>query len=151
MADVPVVSGGATGADPARRAPTGATGRRGLILWGPVVAYCALIFALSSISRVPALPGGMSDKTAHALLYSGLGFLVARALSGGAARPMRLGVPVAVVAFSALYGLSDECHQLFVPLRQFDLLDLASDVAGGAAGTAAWWAWGILWRLRDVV
>jgi VanZ family protein len=111
-----------------------------------VLLYCALIFALSSISSVPALPGHMSDKTAHALLYSGLGFLVARALSGGIRRPVNARVLVIVLSFSALYGLSDEFHQLFVPLRSFDLRDVAADVAGGGIGSAAWWLWGTLRR-----
>ncbi len=122
-----------------------------LSLWGPVVAYCALIFGLSSISSVPALPGGMSDKTAHMLLYSGLGFLFARALSGGGRRPMRLRLVAAAVAFAAAYGLSDECHQLFVPRRQFELLDIAADIAGGGVGAVSWWLWGILWRSRDAL
>ena len=41
-------------------------------LWPPVLAYMAFIFTLSSISQVPALPGG-GDKNLHALLYAGLG------------------------------------------------------------------------------
>jgi VanZ family protein len=109
----------------------------------PVLLYCALIFGLSSISNVPSLPGGMSDKLAHALLYSGLGFLVARALAGGA-RPLTVPVLLVVLVFGAVYGLSDEAHQLFVPNRQFDLRDLAADVLGAGLGAAALWLWGIL-------
>ena len=44
-------------------------------LWMPVAGYMALIFALSSISHPPALPG-QSDKGVHALLYAGLGALL---------------------------------------------------------------------------
>jgi VanZ family protein len=117
---------------------------RWLWLWGPVVLYCALIFELSSVSDVPQLPLGMSDKTAHALLYSGLGFLVARALTGGQPRNASLWLAVATVVAVTLYGLSDETHQLFVPHREFDLKDLAADVVGGVAGTAALWLWGII-------
>lgn len=108
-----------------------------------MLAYAALIFALSSISKVPSLPGGMSDKTAHILLYSGFGFLVARALAGRRRRAALwlMGVTLLVVG---LYGLSDETHQLFVPHREFDLRDLAADVVGGACGTAAQWLWGII-------
>jgi len=147
MADVPLLNGGALDVNPVERADAGPRAERPgrLILWGPVVAYCALIFTLSSISSVPALPGGMSDKSAHVLLYSGLGFLVARAVGGGR-RPMGLGRFAVVVVFAAAFGLSDESHQLFVPRRQFELLDLAADVAGGGAGSIAWWLWGILWR-----
>ena len=45
-------------------------------------AYMAFIFGLSSISHTPSLPHG-SDKGLHALLYSGLGALFARARAGG--------------------------------------------------------------------
>jgi VanZ family protein len=113
-----------------------------------VVLYCGLIFLLSSISNVPALPGGMSDKVAHALLYAGLGFLLARALAGGFRRQVAWRVVLVVAAFSAAYGLSDEFHQLFVPHRTFDLRDLAADVLGGATGAVLLRLWGILRESR---
>jgi VanZ family protein len=119
-------------------------------LWGPVVLYCALIFGLSSISAVPSLPGNMSDKLAHVLLYSGLGFLVARALTGGT-RPLSAHALVVVLAFAAVYGFSDETHQLFVPNRQFDVRDMAADVVGAAVGAGVLWLWGILRESRDAV
>jgi VanZ family protein len=128
---------------------TGPSGR--LRLWGPVVLYCGLIFALSSVRSVPPLPGGISDKVAHALLYSGLGFLVARAVSGGVARASSVHVAIAVIGFATVYGLSDETHQLFVPTRQFELKDILADAIGAGMGTAAWWLWGILRRTSDVV
>jgi VanZ family protein len=115
-----------------------------LWFWGPVALYCALIFSLSSVSDVPPLPGGISDKMAHALLYSGLGFLVARALTGGRRQHVSLWVAVATVAAVTAYGLTDETHQLLVPNRQFDLKDLAADLAGASIGTAAQWLWGII-------
>jgi VanZ family protein len=131
--------------------PTRTPASERLGLWGPVLLYCAIIFGLSSISSVPALPGHISDKTAHALLYSGLGFLVGRALSGGIGRPVTMRVLLIVLAFSALYGLSDEVHQLFVPLREFDLKDMAADVAGGGIGSAALWALSTFRRSSDVI
>jgi VanZ family protein len=120
-----------------------------LWLWGPVFAYCALIFALSSISGLPDLPAHMSDKVAHVLLYSGLGFLVARALSGGIGRPVSGGVVLAVLVAAAVYGLSDEVHQLFVPNRQFDLKDMCADAVGGVTGAGVPWLWGILRRVHE--
>jgi VanZ family protein len=118
--------------------------RRGFFLWGPVVAYCLLIFLLSSISDVPDVAKGMSDKTAHVLLYSGLGFLVARAVAGGLGEPFPGWVILAAVVLSVAYGFTDEAHQLFVPRRQFDPMDLAADGAGAAAGASLLWLWGII-------
>jgi VanZ family protein len=111
-----------------------------------VALYCALIFWMSSVSAVPALPMRVGDKAAHAAAYACLGFLVTRALAGAAGRRVTARVIVGALAFCALYGLSDEFHQLFVPLRSFDLRDLAADVAGGGIGLAAWWLWSTLRR-----
>lgn len=111
--------------------------------WGPVALYCAVIFGLSSISNVPTLPTG-SDKLAHLVLYSGLGFLVARAASASRSPRLARHVILVTVLFCAAYGLSDETHQLFVPRREFDLKDLAADAAGAALGAVAWWLWSII-------
>jgi VanZ family protein len=131
--------------DPSRRESSVAASSR-VSLWAPVGFYCALIFALSSLSAVPALPMRAGDKLAHALLYAGLGFLVTRAVAGGFGRPVTARTVIAAVVVSAVYGLSDEIHQLFVPRRAFDWRDLAADVAGGGLGSAAWWMWSALRR-----
>jgi VanZ family protein len=120
---------------------------RGFALWGPVAAYCLLIFLLSSSSNLPDLPSGFSDKSAHTLLYSGLGFLIARALAGGVGRPLPAWAIVVAAVASAAYGLTDEAHQLFVPRRQFDLMDLAADGIGAAVGATLLWLWGIIARV----
>ena len=93
----------------------------------------------------------MSDKTAHVLLYSGLGFLAGRALAGGAGRPVTVRVMLLVLTLCALYGLSDEVHQLFVPHREFDLKDCAADVAGGGLGSAVLWLWSTIRRSSDAI
>ena len=117
---------------------------RAVVLWGPVAAYCLLIFLLSSSSNLPNLPGGFSDKVAHLLLYSGLGFLVARAVAGGVGRPFPGWIIAAAVVVCVVYGFTDEAHQLFVPRRQFDLMDLAADAIGAGAGATLLWLWGII-------
>ena len=106
----------------------------------------AVIFALSSVPDVPGLPGGMSDKTAHGLLYAGLGLLLVRALAGGRPATTGGGTVVLAILVAVAYGLSDEAHQLFVPNRQFDLHDLAADGVGAAVGAGLGWAWGIIRR-----
>jgi VanZ family protein len=119
---------------------------RVLALWGPVAAYCLLIFLLSSASDLPDLPRGFSDKLAHVMLYSGLGFLVARAVVGGVGLRFPGWIIMVTVVLSVLYGVSDEAHQLLVPRRQFDLLDLAADAVGASVGAGLLWLWGIIRR-----
>jgi VanZ family protein len=81
-----------------------------------------LIFILSSIpgKELPVLPFPGFDKIVHIIEYSVLGFL----LSGIGKNT------VFIFLVGLLYGLSDEIHQIFVPFREFSLLDILSDAVG---------------------
>lgn len=98
-------------------------------------AYCVAIFWLSSEPDPPvstdAFPG--ADKGAHAMLYAGLAAIVSVGLRRSD-NPITPATQFAVPAlFAAFYGLTDEIHQIFVPNRSFDLLDLLADAAGALA------------------
>jgi VanZ family protein len=100
--------------------------------WALVAAWGLLIFTLSSFplaGRTTAIPGG--DKTAHVAEYAVLGFLLARALGPGGAAVLRAAL------LGALYGLTDEFHQSFVPERSASAGDLAADAVGALLGAAA--------------
>jgi VanZ family protein len=99
------------------------------------------IFCLSAISRPPDLPSGVSDKSLHALLYSGLGALLVRARAGGWRRPVTRGIAAAAVVVATLYGISDEIHQYFVPPRQADVRDILADALGASLSAGALYAW----------
>lgn len=103
---------------------------KALSLWGPVAGWCALIFGLSAI---PNLNSGLDcdyplRKLAHMVEYGILYALVLRALGGtyGARRAW----PWAAAAFSALYAMSDEWHQTFVPFRTGRWSDVGVDAVG---------------------
>jgi len=49
-------------------------------------------------------------------------------------REVRLASLVLVLGLTELYALSDEIHQLFVPGRTFQLMDLVLDLLGGVIG-----------------
>jgi VanZ family protein len=117
-------------------------------LWLPVLAYMAVIFALSSISQVPPLPGG-GDKNLHALLYGGLAVLLVRAIVGGFRRRVTMGAVLATVAIAAAYGVSDEIHQYFVPLRQADMMDVVADATGAAIAALGLYGWSALAEVRQ--
>ena len=115
--------------------------------WGPVCVYAGLIFFGSSVSNPPesvsSLMEKISDKILHLCEYGVLGALAYRACRHGAGvRAARHAVIVAV-AGCALYGLSDELHQLFVPHRQGDPLDLVADSLGATFGA---WVWHLIER-----
>ncbi len=93
----------------------------------------ALIFFLSAQSKLPSIPGldiiDNSDKIKHAFFYGILGWLFWRALNLQASKLQQI---IITIAFAAIYGLTDEYHQLHVPGRSFDLLDLLADTLGAA-------------------
>ena len=105
-------------------------------LWAPVVAWMALLFAISGQAVVSAVPG-LPDWVTHGAGYGMLAVLVCRALSGGRLRgvTVRVAVTAAFIAFA--YGVTDELHQSFVPGRHADAWDLLKNLAGATAGAAA--------------
>ncbi|MGE5360296.1 MAG: VanZ family protein [Bacteroidales bacterium] len=117
-----------------------------LFYWGPVVLYMAVIYLGSSIHRLPELPSGVSDKMAHFSEYAVLCLLLARALAGPRWLAITFPYVAGAIALAALYGMSDELHQWFVPGRDADVRDLAADALGACSSAGALWAWGIIRR-----
>jgi hypothetical protein len=103
--------------------------------WLPILAWAAVIFALSS---VPGLGTGLGfwdlvlRKLAHAVEFAVLGLLLARALP-------ELYALLAGIGYAAL----DELHQHFVPGRVGALQDVAIDAVGVLVGILLW-----RWLLR---
>lgn len=114
----------------------------------PLLCWMAVIFVVSSFSReflavlFPGLLGGgqgggaglpFGDYLAHLGLYSVLSALTYWAFHG-AGRLSRPALWGAVLAFTVLYGISDEVHQSFVPGRSATAADVMIDAVGGVAG-----------------
>jgi len=113
-------------------------------LWSPVIAYMAMLFWLSSLSRPPR-PPGVSFYAVHIAAYAGLAALTARA-TGKGLRDVSWRAVCAAIIISALYGVTDEYHQLFVPGRTFEVLDMVADAFGSIVGASAVGAWSIIRR-----
>jgi VanZ family protein len=103
----------------------------------------AVIFYLSHQSTV-TIPFDAPDYSAHAVGYAALAALYVRALAGGHLAGMRLALLPAATLMAALYGVTDEFHQSFIPGRFPSAADLVADTvgaivgAGMAAGLGAW-------------
>jgi len=112
--------------------------------WGPVVLYAGLIFYLSSQSYpeqyVPHVLLKLGDKALHAMEYGLLGFLCYRAFRHASGIRCRHHAVLLAVMTATIYGATDEWHQAFVPFRESDRWDLATDLLGACLGVVprAW-------------
>jgi VanZ family protein len=96
-----------------------------------LLAYCGFIYWLSD---QPSLPAPMwfsgQDKLYHSGAYFILAVLAWRGFRTFVQPPIILAM--ASIAFSSLYGLSDEWHQSFVPGRSSDSMDWVADTLGAS-------------------
>lgn len=101
----------------------------------PLLMWMALIFYFSAQSSLLDLQNDTNEKIfykgAHMLVYAVLTWLWWRVLTPQ--RQLTWPVLLLALALAALYGISDEIHQLFVPKRYGRLADVFFDTAGGLA------------------
>lgn len=113
--------------------------------WAPLAVWLAAIWWQSSRPGGPApIDQGawfVVTSMGHVVEYAGLGFLVGRLLPANG----RLWTWLAAWAFCALWGLSDEFHQSFVPGRDVEVWDLGVDAVSAAVGLVVC---GLLRRVR---
>ncbi len=106
--------------------------------WLPVAIWMGAIYFVSSQSTAP-LPGidwldELIRIVGHFVQYAVLGFLVARAVMRGSEWSAKR--VAFVLIWCAVYAVSDEWHQRFVPGRSSDVKDWLVDSVGALAGYA---------------
>ena len=117
-----------------------------MLVWGPVVAWMAMIFILSSQPTLPSAPDALLDlvvkKGAHFLEFAMLAGLCFRAFA-----LLRFERSVGAATFWALvisvaYAGLDELHQSYVPNRHPQVSDVLIDTAGVLLALVAilWWS-----------
>lgn len=109
--------------------------------WGPVAAYMGLIFYESSQVALPSGVERIWDKLLHVAGYAPLAWLCVRALTDVFRRAMTVGTAAGAWLLAVAYGITDEWHQSFVPLRQMDAADLVADGAGAAIAVITCLVW----------
>ncbi len=118
--------------------------------WLPVVLYAGLITFMSSLSstgvEVPSFFFGLEDKVIHAIEYGIFGILWYRAYVYAAGRTMASYATILAIISSALFGMTDEVHQYFVPLRHADVWDLVADTIGATIGVRLWQSYAMCHR-----
>jgi VanZ family protein len=99
------------------------------------LAYCVLIYFQSgrpSPEMIPEIPH--IDKLLHFGAYAILAVLFFRTFES---LPMNNSLKVVMILgiiSSALYGITDEIHQHYVPYRDSDILDAVADTLGSITG-----------------
>ncbi len=102
---------------------------KNLVYFLPSIFYYALIIFLSSQSFQVKAPLSFSDKGIHFLEFG----LFSLLLSYGYFKGLNLSPQlksVIIIGSGIILSLLDECHQYFVPQRQFDVLDITADSIG---------------------
>ena len=110
-----------------------------LLRMGPMFLVMGTIFFFSYQSGdtlyLPVFPG--MDKICHLAIYGLLAVAVLWCFGPGKpVSPVR--VALKTVLFCLVYGMSDEFHQSFVPLRSVSGLDLLADFAGSMLVCGTW-------------
>jgi len=112
--------------------------------WVPVVLYAGIIFYLSSQSHPEdKLPSFLffkevSDKVLHTVEYAILALLCYRAFRWAAGPTGTLQAVALAIVTASIYGLTDEVHQAFVPLRESSWQDWLADTIGATIGAVSW-------------
>ena len=109
--------------------------KRFALYWLPLILYCLFIYIQSdhpSPEQIPIFP--YVDKVLHATAYGIMGILFYRAY-----QTLRFKDNIKMLMFlsvvsASLYGISDEIHQSFVPLRQAEIADAIADMIGALGG-----------------
>ncbi len=115
-----------------------------LARWLAALAWMALIFALSSQSKLPSPDDPwinfLFKKSAHFTVFGILAVLLWRALPTMPRRSLWAWL------LTALYAVSDEFHQVYVASRTPTARDVIIDMCGAATFLAlAWW-----WRRKNL-
>lgn len=112
------------------------------IYWLPLIVYCLAIYIQSSFPSPKQLPSfEFSDKLLHFGAYAVMGVLFYRAYR---TLPVRYHPQLLVLlsmSSAALYGISDEIHQSFVPYRDGSFADVVADVIGAICGVYIYHRW----------
>ena len=89
--------------------------------------WCAILFTLTSLPKVPWVgPDTLNwDKLAHAGVYAVFGVLYLHMRKRAGKRSVH-----ELLVIMPVVPMLDELHQLFIPGRQFSLLDWLADMIG---------------------
>lgn len=109
--------------------------------WLPTVVWAVIIFSFSAGKVPSASPVYWQDfvakKIAHMLEYGVFAILLYRSLKFSGFDRIQAGTLTIIIA--ALYGASDEIHQMFTQGRESTVRDVVFDTIGATVGIYIVW------------
>src|SRR5574337_876765 len=124
--------------DAAQENLSNAVWEKALFYWAPALIYAATIFYLSSLPKpheqLPEYLRDVSDKLLHVAEYGILGVLWYRVFRWASGPRIAASAVLWAIVAGSIYGITDEVHQAFVPMRTASLLDWIADALGSAIG-----------------
>ena len=117
-----------------------ATRWEAVLAWLVLLSFASVIFYLSSQSEPPRLPFPVFpglDKIVHACEFGLFGLLVFWVVGCSLQTLSARSRGIVSVVIAVLYGISDEIHQTFVPMRHGDPFDVLADAAGAVCALIA--------------
>ena len=108
--------------------------------WGPVAIILAGIFIGSeqpAVRRAPRMIEFLIAKVSHLLEFAALGVALTRAIAPPEEPKPGRAIAIAVAA-SALFAVSDEYHQAFIPGRTATVRDVVIDLIGAIVGVTGY-------------
>lgn len=106
--------------------------KNGFVRWKlPAIIWASVILALTSYPAlvVPDMGFNAIDKVAHMIVYFILSYLVTRAL---VREKIQVDYDIFIKSFAicSIFAIFDEVHQIPIPGRVGDILDLSADILG---------------------
>jgi VanZ family protein len=98
----------------------------------PAIILSIAIFLVSDMSQPPCIDFSFdfTDKILHFFAYFGYGTCLIAFYIVNFQKWSKKSILIGIIIFGAIYGMSDEFHQYFVPGRECDFFDWLADFAG---------------------
>ena len=111
----------------------------------PAILYSLLIFGISSIpqTKLPRLDILNFDKLNHLIEYIFYAMTLFLAYSNAKSEKIVKYAGLLTILTGLLFGITDEIHQIFVPGREFSMLDYAADTLGILLGVFIYTKFGL--------
>ena len=108
---------------------------RKYFVYVPLIIYWLILFAGTSLPAQTVPQFGVKDKLEHFLAYLGLTFMLSITfIIQDKIKLFKQRPFLFAFLIGSVYGIIDEVHQLIIPGRSCELLDLSADIIGCILG-----------------